>query len=37
MGEAHADLPRPEEYLRKKSRDSHFYKRVKSARGHRKL
>ena len=36
MGEAETHLAPPEEYLRKKARDAQFYKRVKSARAHRK-
>ncbi len=35
MGEAKTFLSAPEEYLRKKTRDAQFYKRVKSARAHR--
>ena len=37
MGEAETHLAPPEKYLRKKARDDQFYKRVKSARAHRKL
>ena len=35
MGEAQTNLAPPEEYLRKKTRDAQFYRRVKSARAHR--
>ena len=35
MGEAQTNLSPPEDYLRKKTRDAQFYKRVKSARAHR--
>ena len=35
MGEAHADLPPPEHFLRKNARDNKFAQRAKSARVHR--
>jgi hypothetical protein len=37
MGEAHADLPPPEQFLRKNARENKFAQRAKSARVHSKF